>query len=74
MTAKEPPEVGAVVWDAARDLVGVVMAVDDMLIRLRIAGGAATWRARLADIRRACPLDELRAKVAEINAWRTWSR
>lgn len=74
MTAKEPPEVGAVVRDAARDLVGVVMAVDDRLVRLRTAGGAATWRARLADVCRACPMDELRARVAELNAYRTWPR
>ncbi|MCQ4082555.1 hypothetical protein NGB36_18590 [Streptomyces sp. RB6PN25] len=74
MTAEEPPEVGAIVWDTARDLMGVVVAVDDMLVRLRVAGGGATWRARLADVCRACPMDELRTRVTEINACHVWSR
>ncbi|MEU6174838.1 hypothetical protein ABZ832_23370 [Streptantibioticus parmotrematis] len=67
--------VGAVVVDTVRDRVGVVVGDDGPgLVCLRAPGGGARWKARSADVCPAGPMDELRARVAEVNAFRTWPR
>jgi hypothetical protein len=70
MGTGDVPEQGAVMLDTARDLVGIVVNVDGPLVRLRAGGSRATWRARLVDVFPASPMQELRAKVADINALR----
>ena len=72
--AEYAPEAGAVVLDVARDRVGVVVDVDGSVVRVRQPEGGVTWLAQRADVHPACPMDELRAKVAEINARRWWGR
>jgi hypothetical protein len=72
MGTDDVPEQGAVMLDTVRDLVGIVVDVDGPLVRLRPGGSKATWRARLADVFPASPMQELRAKVADINALRLW--
>jgi hypothetical protein len=62
------PEVGEVVRDTARDLVGVVTALDGMLVRLRPEGGGWGWRAMVADVEPASPAEELSTRVADIRA------
>ncbi|PWI41120.1 hypothetical protein [Streptomyces sp. ICBB 8177] len=67
--------VGAVVVDTVRERVGVVVGEDGPgLVCLRAPGGGARWKARSADVCAAGPMDESRARVAEVNAFRTWRR
>ena len=62
------PRVGAVVRDAERDRVGVVMAVLAGRVYLRPAGGGVEWDARPEDLLTVDEHAELRARVAEMNA------
>ncbi len=49
--------------------VGVVLGMNAGRVSLRPAGGGAPWSARHVDVRAAEPMEELRARVAEVNAW-----
>ncbi len=64
------PEVGMVVLDTVRNRVGVVLGANPGRVSLRPAGGGEPWSARPVDVRPAAAADALRAKVAEVNAWR----
>ncbi|GAA1904132.1 hypothetical protein [Streptantibioticus ferralitis] len=69
VSADYVPEVGAVVKDTTRDLVGVVVEVDGSLVRLRPAGaGGWRWRALVADVEPAGPTCEMGARAADISA------
>jgi hypothetical protein len=74
MATEEWPQAGTVVLDTQADRVGVVLGCNPGMVSLRPAGGGPPWNARRGDVRPASPMDELRAKVAEINARRTWCR
>ncbi len=74
MHAAEIPETGAVVLDRARDRVGVVLFMRDGRVHLRPAGGGEPWAAHPGDVSPASPSDVLRARVAEVNAARRWTR
>ncbi|GAA1891233.1 hypothetical protein [Streptantibioticus ferralitis] len=67
-------EAGAVVRDVKTDRVGVVIGMNDGRVSLRPAGGGAPWSARRVDVCPAGPMEELRARVAEVNAWSGWGR
>lgn len=68
------PDVGALVLDAKRDRVGVVMDRQGGRVYLRPPQGGREWEAALEDVRPARAADELRARVAEINAAGRWGR
>ncbi|MDF2256402.1 hypothetical protein [Streptantibioticus ferralitis] len=74
MATEDWPQAGAVVLDTNADRVGVVLGSNRGTVSLRPAGGGTPWNVRRDAVRPASPLDELRAKVAEINARRTWCR
>ncbi|MBY8885765.1 hypothetical protein K7472_13010 [Streptomyces sp. PTM05] len=70
---RSAPEVGAVVRDSVRERLGVLVEVDGPVAHVRPPEGGTPWLARLADVYAACPMDELRAKVAELNARRRFT-
>jgi hypothetical protein len=70
----EVPEVGALALDVKRDRVGVVMARQGGRVFLRPPQGGREWEALPEDVRPAQLLDELRARVAEVNAHGRWGR
>ncbi len=57
------------VRDMKTERVGVVIGMNAGRVSLRPAGGGAPWSALQADVRTAEPMEELRARVAEVNAW-----
>jgi hypothetical protein len=74
MATEDWPQMGAVVLDTGTDRVGVVLGSNARTVSLRPAGGGEPWNVRRDAVRPASPLDELRARVAEINARRRWIR
>jgi hypothetical protein len=68
------PDVGSLVLDAKRDRVGVVMDRQGGRVYLRPPQGGREWEAAPEDVRPAKARDELRARVAEINAAGRWGR
>jgi hypothetical protein len=68
------PDVGSLVLDAKRDRVGVVMDRQGGRVYLRPPQGGLEWEAAEEDVRAARAGDELRARVAEINAAGRWGR
>lgn len=68
------PDIGALVLDVKRDLVGVVMDRQGGRVYLRPPHGGREWEADPEDVRPARAGDELRARVAEINAAGRWRR
>lgn len=61
------PAVGTLVRDTVTDRVGVVMGVLGKLIYLRPQGGGIEWTAGAEQLDSADRLDELRARVGELN-------
>ena len=61
-------EVGALVLDSKRDRVGVVQAVLNGRVYLRPQGGGIEWDSLPGDLVAADRMDELRARVCELNA------
>ena len=68
------PAVGSLVLDAKQDRVGVVMDRQGGRVYLRPPQGGREWEAAPEDVRPARAGDELRARVAEINAAGTWGK
>jgi hypothetical protein len=68
------PNVGSLVLDEKRDRVGVVMDRQGGRVYLRPPQGGREWEAAPEDVRPARAGDELRARVAEINAAGRWGR
>ncbi len=62
------PQVGDLVWDAAANKLGKLMARSPSAVWLRPAGGGREWTARTQDVRPATAAEELRSRVAEANA------
>ncbi|MFI5755446.1 hypothetical protein [Streptomyces sp. NPDC051569] len=62
------PDIGTLVLDAGRDLVGYVMGHAGQRIRLRPPVGDAEWDCPLRDVRPAGTLERLRAAVCVVNA------
>jgi hypothetical protein len=57
------------VRDMKSGRVGVVLGMNAGRVSLRPAGGGAPWSVRREDVGDAEPMEELRARVAEVNAW-----
>ena len=62
------PEVGQLGYDSRRDLVGEVMEVKRTYAVLRPRGGGREWEVPLGHLHAAGRANELRARVAELNA------
>ena len=63
---------GTLVHDKRRDRVGVVMDRRHGRLQLRPAAGGCEWDARPEDVEIADRGDELRSRVAELNAASRW--
>lgn len=63
-----PPLLGALVRDTSSDRVGVVMDVRGTSVYLRPPGGGIEWTVLPEELEPADRLDELRARVGELNA------
>ena len=74
MSERSDPEAGALVRDTTRDRVGVVMGRHAGRVYLRPRGGGVEWTARAEELAGADENDELRARVAELNAAKGWGR
>jgi hypothetical protein len=68
------PGVGALVLDMRQDRVGVVMDRQNDRVFLRPPQGGPEWEAAAEDVRPARAGDQLRARVAEINAAGRWGK
>ncbi|MGP3999601.1 hypothetical protein [Streptomyces sp. 8N706] len=68
MSDKGAPEVGTLALDAKSGRVGRVMDRQGPYVQLRPPQGGTEWEALAADVRRADANEQLRARVAEINA------
>ena len=68
------PTAGELAYDSGSDRVGVVMEVKQTYALLRPPGGGLEWDVRLCHLHPADRADELRARVAELNAARRWGR
>jgi hypothetical protein len=74
MSDEDALEPGTLALDTKTDRVGRVMARQDGLLYLRAVTGGREWEAEPQDVRPADATDELRARVAEINADSRWGR
>jgi hypothetical protein len=63
------PALGELAMDTRRKKVGVVTQHVGPYVQLRAPGGGTEWYARLEEVRPADAREELRAKVAERNAY-----
>ncbi len=70
--ALRPPTVGDLGYDSRSDRVGVVMEVKQTFALLRPCGGGREWDVPLSCLHPAGHADELRARVAELNAASRW--
>ncbi|WP_329024164.1 hypothetical protein [Streptomyces sp. NBC_00690] len=61
-------DIGQTVRDLQRDRVGVVMARLGPYLQLRPLGGGRAWDADPVHLQRLNDLEELSARIAEINA------
>lgn len=66
--------VGELGYDSGADRVGVVMEVKTTCALLRPCGGGCEWEVPLGCLHPADHVDELRARVAELNAASRWGR
>ncbi|WP_406502835.1 hypothetical protein [Streptomyces sp. NBC_00212] len=70
MTQQPPPDTGALVLDTATGRIGIVMGHVGPCVQLRPPSGGQEWDADPDHIQAAGPIEELRAKVGQINAER----
>ncbi len=68
------PAVGELAYDSRADRVGVVMEVKRTYALLRPPGGGLEWDVQPEHLHPADRMDELRARVAELNAASRWGR
>jgi hypothetical protein len=66
------PGVGELAYDSRHDRVGEVMALWRTCAVLRPPGGGMEWEVPLGYMHSASPGDDLRARVAELNANSRW--
>ncbi|GGX76956.1 hypothetical protein [Streptomyces hiroshimensis] len=66
------PAVGTMVLDKRRDRVGEVMQTTPSRVFLRAFGGGREWIASLEDLEPVGVAEELRARVATVNAAQRW--
>jgi len=68
----EIPSVGELAYDGRSDRVGLVMELKAAYVLLRPPGGGREWDVPLGYVHPADQADELRARVAELNAASRW--
>lgn len=73
-TAVELPAVAELAYDERDDRVGVVMELNRTYAVLRPSGGGVEWFVPLGYLHKALREQELRARVAELNAVSRWGR
>lgn len=71
-TAVELPAVGDLAYDGRLDRVGRVMALGRTYAVLRPSGGGLEWEVPLGHLHQAERAEELRSRVAELNASSRW--
>jgi len=72
-TALELPAVGELAYDARHDRVGEVMELRRTYSVLRPCGGGREWEVPLGYLHKADRAEQLRARVAELNASSRWN-
>ncbi|MGV4984454.1 hypothetical protein ACVB8X_03270 [Streptomyces sp. NRAIS4] len=74
MTAQDVPEVGTLAVDTGNDRLGKAMGTVGSYVQLHPPGGGIEWDVPPHALREATTVDELRAKVREVNVSRRWTR
>jgi hypothetical protein len=73
MSDEQPREAGTLARDTRRNKVGRVMGHLGPYVQLRPPSGGREWDAKPEDVQPISASESLSARVAEANAWSSWS-